>query len=173
MQSKIVRVDEAYIQQLKDTLSDLLVFDFGAFPEVDRALQILYDSRLVRSLKSDARILMLFAILEMLLTHQPKLETDDSITHQITTKLEFIGTRMRAPFEYKLFAGEAAPDKVWKALYAYRSAMAHGREAEIRMSGHRVPKNSEAAFDFLEDAVKRVIRHAIQDPELYRDLRPI
>lgn len=172
--SPIVDVDSAYLGQLQVTLLELMKFDWTQFFEVRRALSMLYDLRRIVTFNSDVRVLSLFAILESMLTHAPKLETDDSITHQIVTKIAFIASRMRVPFMYDLFGPNVPPaERVWKALYRYRSAIAHGREANFSSSELRILKGEGTAHRFLDDAVRRVLRHAVADPAVFRDLRPI
>jgi hypothetical protein len=111
-----------------------------------------------------------FAILESLLTHQPDAkDTIDSITRQVKRKLMLLDNRWKPPLDYAPFKG-GTPESVWNKMYAYRSALAHGSEPDFKgnlnlLGDHR------AALSLLRQAVKSVLRQAVAEPLLIRDLR--
>jgi hypothetical protein len=111
-----------------------------------------------------------FAILESLLTHKPDpKDTIDSIARQVKRKLSLLDNRWQPPLDYAAFGG-ANRDKVWGAMYAYRSCLAHGSKGDFGgdlrlLQGHR------PALRLLKDTVKAVLRQAIVEPQLVLDLR--
>jgi len=116
---------------------------------------------------SPLRFLGYFAILESILTHQPKpLDPYDSITRQIKKKLELLQNRWPATVDYGPF-GTASHETVWSAMYAYRSGLAHGSLGEVPP----VLRNVGQAMKLLVSTTKSVIQHALREPQLLRDLR--
>jgi hypothetical protein len=168
-----VVVDQAFVERAERTFTNLRRLDKEQFPEIERALSTVVELRRFVHFFSPIRVLSLFAILEMLLTHQPRLETDDSITHQLTTKIDFLSPRLIEPLDYTAL-GTAPAQKIWKALYAYRSALAHGRQVNFKTAPDlRILGDERRAREFLDDSVRRLIRHALSDPVVFRDIRPI
>jgi hypothetical protein len=120
--------------------------------------------------ESPLRFLGYFAVLESLLTHQPK-PTDpyDSITRQIKTKLKLLNHKFPRPIDYGPFGNES-PDKIWNKMYDYRSRLAHGGEPDF-VKQHNILRNHEAALNLVKEAVKATIRFALHEPQLVEDLR--
>lgn len=111
-----------------------------------------------------------FALLESVLTHAPKPEDRyDSITRQVKKKLSLLNGRWTRKIDYRPFAG-ADPEKVWGRMYDYRSAIAHGGNADF--SGDlKLLKGPSEALALVRETVKAVIRQALIEPQLLRDLR--
>jgi hypothetical protein len=73
------------------------------FPEIRRALTM-YDYLLKMTPSHVFRILGLFAIIEMLITHNPKLEDKgDSITHQMRSKIPLLSRRFDKSIEIEKY----------------------------------------------------------------------
>jgi hypothetical protein len=107
----------------------------------------------------------------MLITHNPKLEDrGDSITHQMKSKIPLLSHRFDRPLDYSIFQ-DANKEKIWSALYKYRSAIAHGGVPDFEDKELRVLKDSSNAKIFLKETVKALLRHCLKEPELFRDLR--
>jgi hypothetical protein len=109
----------------------------------------------------------------MLLTHNPNdREIGDSLSHQISTKVPLLSSRFSVPLEYSLFRNDVAPPAIWKKLYEYRSKIAHGDLPDF--SGRlQLLTDQTTAVRFLEDAVRQIVRHALDEPELVDALKPI
>lgn len=121
----------------------------------------------------DLQVLGLFAIIEMLLTHNPNdREIGDSLSHQISTKVPLLSARFQTPLDYSTFGTDARPSTIWKKLYEYRSKIAHGDVADFsgRLS---LLVNQQTAITFLELAARQIVRHALNEPELVDALKPI
>jgi hypothetical protein len=140
------------------------------YPELARALQM-SDSLDLLTPYSEFQVLGLFAIIEMLITHNPKLEDrGDSITHQMKSKIPLLSNRFDRQVDYPSRFGEASEAKVWSALYAYRSAIAHGGAPDFNKD-LRVIKDAQTACGFLREVVNALLRHSLREPQLYRDIR--
>ncbi len=119
---------------------------------------------------SDLRFLAYFAVLESILTHAPK-KTDpyDSITRQVKKKLALLNTRWPEKLNYATFDNKSH-DKVWGAMYSYRSVIAHGDPPSFTKD-LKCLKNHGQALGLLKETTKKVIRQGMIEPELIRDLR--
>jgi hypothetical protein len=172
-QSQLLQtLDEAAVAELIDAHRCLIALDKSKHPGIERSVETLQRLRRI-SRGTDLRILGLFAILEMLLTHNPNdKEIGDSLSHQISTKIPLLSARFSSPLDYCCFEAGATEATIWKRLYEYRSKIAHGDSAEIngRLS---VLRSREVAASFLERAVRCVVRHALNEPTLVDALKPI
>ena len=74
--------------------------------------------------------------------------------------------------EYNALPESDAPGRIWKNLYAYRSAIAHGVDVDFTKTFHALG-DATAARKFLEGACRRILKHALSEPALYRDLRAV
>jgi len=120
---------------------------------------------------SDFLCLGLFAIIEMLITHNPRLEDrGDSITHQMKSKMPLLSRRFDRPLPLSEYFGDTGSEKIWSSLYSYRSSLAHGGVPNFGKD-HRALVSKENADKFLLVTVKSLIRHALREPHLYSDLR--
>ncbi len=140
------------------------------YPELVRAQELLDNLSLIPEF-SGFHILGLFSIIEMLITHNPKLEDrGDTITHQMQSKIPLLSKRFKHKIDSESFFGEVSDKKIWAALYKYRSAIAHGGTADFK-GDLQVLKSETKAKEFLLDVVRKMIRHALSEPILYQDLR--
>lgn len=119
---------------------------------------------------SPLRFLGYFAVLESLLTHAPKpSDPYDSITRQVKMKLALLDARFPRKLDYASF-GAANVDSIWSKMYHYRSQVAHGGAPHFA-GDLAVLKSHETALALIRNTVKAVIRQAISEPQLLRDLR--
>jgi hypothetical protein len=123
--------------------------------------------------QSDLMILGYFSIIEMLLTHNPNdKEVGDSLMHQIRTKVALLNKRLAVPFDYSSFQ-IASEEKIWNKLYGLRSLVAHGGHVDFASSELRSLKDRNSAIEFLKGATRRLLRHALEEPQLVDSLKPI
>lgn len=142
----------------------------GQFPEIRRALQM-YDNLKSLPYYSDFHIVGLFAIIEMLVTHNPKLEDrGDSITHQMRSKIPLLSRRFEKKIDTSNFFGDTAENKIWTHLYKYRSSLAHGGAPDFEKD-LKALKDFENVKKFLDLIVRRMLNHSLREPFLYRDLK--
>ena len=124
------------------------------------------------SLPWTSRLLFLgyFAILESLLTHHPKpTDTIDSITRQVKRKIILLDNRWSPKIDHSAFPNSTL-EKIWSAMYAYRSCLAHGSKPDFK-NELKLLGNSDAALILLKQTVKSVLRQALAEPQLIFDLR--
>lgn len=150
--------------------------DLGSLPShyesIHRAVELLVEMRSLRE-NSSFRILALFAVLELLLTHNPNgKELGDSLTHQLSTKIPLISKRLPEKLPYDYFFDAIKEEKFWKEFYTYRSALAHGSTPTFK-GAQSVLRNAENALCFLLIATRSITRHALREPQLFSDLKAI
>lgn len=140
------------------------------FPEIRRALQM-YDNLKSLPHYSEFHIIGLFAIIEMLVTHNPKLEDrGDSITHQMRAKIPLLSRRFDKEVNTSDFFGDTSENKIWTHLYKYRSLLAHGGMPDFERDLKSL-KDFKNVKSFLDLIIRRMLKHSLKEPFLYRDLR--
>lgn len=127
------------------------------------------------NVRASFRVLALFTAIEFLVTHKPsQTEAGDSLTRQIKGKLPLLCHRFTEPYPPEQFFPDAGK-KAWDILYAYRSAIAHGSainfDHPFKKEGFKELKSSLDVFFFLEEFTRRLLRHAIIEPQLCMDLK--
>jgi hypothetical protein len=111
-----------------------------------------------------------FAILESLITHQPRpTDTIDSITRQVKQKVMLLDNRWQPRIDYRPF-GENKPDTIWKIMYSYRSCLAHGAKPDFK-GDLQLLGDPDRALNPLKQTVKGILRQALIEPQLILDLR--
>jgi hypothetical protein len=174
MQELHLTVDD--IAQLRQTLQGFRPHGFGVadspYPEINRAFQA-YDSLNFLIESSDFDIIGLFSIIEMLITHNPESkDIGDSITHQMQSKLPLLMRRFERPVTHdRYFDSNVSIKKIWSALYAYRSAVAHGGVVDFSAKDLRLLKSAATAKAYLRGVVRALLRHILKEPQLFRDLK--
>lgn len=166
---KPLKVSDSEIGEIKVVFEAIRSVEHD-YPELRRAMRM-FASLGSLPPHSDFHVLGLFMIIEMLITHNPKLEDrGDSITHQMKSKVPLLSRRFSRPLNYHKYFGDSAEDEVWEALYGYRSAIAHGGVPDFKKK-YKVLRDAETAKSFLEEAVRALLRHSLSEPQLYKDLR--
>jgi hypothetical protein len=129
---------------------------------------------------SSLRILGLFAVIELLVTHKPKgTDTGDSLNRQVRTKLHLLANRFVNPFRPSTFFGIENDDLAWEMIYNYRSLIAHGGKVDFKVpfkrgvnsSGAQQLKNEKEVRFFLNEFTRQLLRHALKEPLLISDLK--
>lgn len=121
--------------------------------------------------KSDLLILGYFAIIESIITHEPRSkETLDSINHQFTNKLTLLRKRFTRPLDYSQYFQEGKEATIWKKLYDYRSCLAHGDNPDFSKI-FTILKDKLSVFSFIHETLKLTIIAALKEPDLISDLR--
>jgi Apea-like HEPN len=172
VQPRTVVFDDRGIAQIVGAYGALQKLNPDKFQGIRRALQAFQDLKRLPSM-SDFAILGLFAIIEMLITHDPK-GSFDSLVHQIKTKVALLSLRLGTAFDYSAFGNnQINPDKIWGALYELRSLVAHGGEVNFKNKDLKHAIDRDTAINFLKEATRRLLRHALEDPTLIESLKPI
>ncbi|MEV2219402.1 hypothetical protein AB0E01_05935 [Nocardia vinacea] len=152
--------------------------DDEAYPEIAEALADFVELDGLAE-QSRQKFLGYFAVIERLLTHNPKpSDPVDSLTTQLKRNVVLLDHRLpdHRKIGFDSFNG-AKPDKVIANLYAYRSAVAHGGSvpAALKWFNQNHPKtwSSDYILDlhlFTRTMTKRVLIAAMREPLLVRDL---
>lgn len=162
---------EQLVQLLREVRPYLLAESESPYPDVARAFSM-YDALNFLMENSEFNVIGLFSIIEMLITHNPKLEDrGDSITHQMQAKLPLLMRRFKYPIDHGKYFGPVDIKKVWSALYAYRSAIAHGGVADFQKGSLQVLRSAQLATDFVRAVVQGLLRHVLEEPQLFHDLK--
>jgi hypothetical protein len=157
-------------QQIRDIFQRMTAHDHTIL-DLDRVVELLLELKDLPRF-SPLQILGYFAILESVLTHHPKPDDRyESITRQITQKLALLNGRWHPTLDYSLL-GEKRHEKIWPNMYAYRSAIAHGRKPDFK-SELKLLKDADGANALIRDAVKKTICQAYVEPQLVRDLNNV
>ncbi len=120
--------------------------------------------------ESPLRFLGYFAILESLLTHDPKPgDPYDSITRQVQKKVALLDHRFERHIDYTPF-GDTSSEKIWSRMYGYRSCLAHGGTPDFGRD-LKVLIDHEHALNLLKETVKSTVVQALAEPQLLFDLR--
>jgi hypothetical protein len=125
---------------------------------------------------NELRVLGYFTVLESLITHKPEQEDHtDSLGRQIRTKMVLLGNRFKRPLPYNRLGkgADADPIKTWKALYGYRSRLAHGDHVPT-FTGNKdlvCLRSPQRTDEFMRAALVAVMRQALEEPDLIRDLK--
>lgn len=145
-----------------------IVSTTAKFEEVRRSLSLFRQVSRMR-VSEHLSVLGLFSVIESLLTHNPRGGEYDSLGHQIRTKMLLLDKRFASPIDYTTF--DDVPAKtVWSKLYDLRSRIAHGGQLDFKNS-LKVLKDLKTSTEFLKQITKRVLRHALVEPQLILDLR--
>ncbi|MBX9925613.1 MAG: hypothetical protein K2Y05_04585 [Hyphomicrobiaceae bacterium] len=153
-----------------------LVFDNDAklstvkqtYPEIGRSIQ-LFRHAVGLPDGHGLQFLGFFAVIESLLTHAPKGNVD-SIGKQIGSKIPLLNRRMESPIDYSVFPG--GPNGLWGSLYSLRSHIAHGGHVDFVGDQKLKPLvSTDCCSQFIRSVVKKLLRHALCEPELVLDLK--
>lgn len=170
--SKPLEFNEQSLENLKRIFLKYNSLDRSKHEGILRAVELNGNIKRLSNI-NNLPILAFFMIIEMLLTHKPNdKELGDSLSHQIKTKIALLHSRLRQPLDYSAFGG-IKPENVWSKLYTYRSKIAHGDHIDF-VSGELSPlKNQEVAYEFLCNAIRSLLAHAMEEPDLINSLKPI
>lgn len=132
-----------------------------------------YQQSLALNAASQLRILAQFGTIEFLITHKPKpTETGDSLSRQLRSKLPLVARRFREEMSPEASFELPKKDSGWDALYELRSRIAHDGPKEVKAClSEKNLKSVSAAAAFLDEFARRLIRYALDEPQLILDLK--
>jgi len=139
------------------------------FQHIEHAIQQFIDLKALPRY-SGLTIIGLFSIIESLITHLPKQNVDDSINHQIKTKIPLLRKKFRRTLDYEKYFAPANEETIWGKLYDFRSKVVHEGNEKIGKD-NSVLKSLDNVTDFLKETVKLLILFAIKEPQLLTDLK--
>lgn len=137
------------------------------FPDIHHSLKLFLELPRITGY-NELICLGLFSIIESVLTHNPKFNSD-SIGHQIRTKVKLLSNRFDSKIDYSIY--QSVPlDTLWKKLYDYRSRIAHGGKIDFG-NEFQVLISAYDTQIFLNNFLKTLLRNALTEPQLYTDLK--
>lgn len=166
--------DDTHISALRQHLGLYNNLDKEKHEGIIRALEFNQNLKMLGTV-NNMKILAYFVIIEMLLTHNPNdKELGDSLMHQIKTKASLLSSRLDNPIDYSVFGDGVSPDKIWAALYCYRSCIAHGTHINFQTDNKlKKLRDEQTATDFVVTVTKKFLKHALREPDLINGLKPI
>lgn len=167
-ESNFIALEQADLVELRAVHSKLTAFQHDSV-KLKAAVRNYYDLGAIPP-GSPLRFLGCVSVLESVVTHDPRPNDPyDSLTRQVCQKMLLLQRRFGRPLSYDGFL-PAKPSTVWKLLYQYRSAVAHGAPPDFAKT-LRVLKGPAEALSFMEVATRRLLRQALEEPDLVGDLR--
>ncbi|RCJ30514.1 hypothetical protein A6769_33180 [Nostoc punctiforme NIES-2108] len=161
-------INDTHLQEVSLIYQDFKNLDEAKYLYIKQAIKMLEELKHL-PYHSKFRIIGLFTIIEFLITHK-QIDTGDSITRQVTNKMALLSKRFSKQLDYSAFFKDIPESTIWKKLYAYRSCIAHGTQADFQKE-LSVLKDDSTARKFLKLVVKTLLRHSLSEPQLYTDLK--
>ena len=85
--------------------------------------------------------------------------------------MSLLSKRFQRELDYTLhFPQLPKPEEVWKKVYSYRSAIAHGGEANFD-GEFKSLLNGDNIREFLKESLKLLLLYALKEPEFIADLQ--
>ena len=166
--------DDAWVRVFTPVLTAVRAIIDGGWPGIAAAFDRRFELRDV-PMDSPLRHLGYFIVIEALLTHAPAPgDSADTLSRQMQTKLPLLSNRMLyrgdVPIPFTDLDRHASTMTLIKALYSYRSAIAHG-EVPTFDGTQSILGSREKVGAFLETATRRLLREAAFEPQLVTDLK--
>ncbi|MGA7194142.1 MAG: hypothetical protein WBW94_10960 [Anaerolineales bacterium] len=119
---------------------------------------------------SGLTIIGLFSIIESLITHDPKQNIDDSLNHQLKTKIPLLRKKFHRPLDYQNYFSSANEETILGKLYDFRSKIVHQGKETIEKD-NKILNNLESVTDFLRETTRLLIMLAVREPQFVTDLK--
>ncbi len=124
---------------------------------------------------SELKILSLFTIIELLLTHNSKVGNENSISHQFVNKIILINNYIKEPIDFLLIFNKNNDktyknETILKKLYDYRNCLAHGNIVDFDDKLKDLISH-EKIFYFVNIMIKKLLIFSLFYKELIRDLK--
>lgn len=151
-------------------------FKVAEHPEIHRILKLFTATAEIHD-RSRQKFLAHLAIIEGLLTHRQKRgDPSDSIGQQLRRTIVELDKSMPAQQNCGLDTfGATVPEKVISELYNYRSAIAHGKDADSALGIFKTkwpePLTALELHRFARTLTRRILTQALRDPALVTKLR--
>jgi hypothetical protein len=157
--------------EIKTNYNSITNLDKLLYANISRAIADFHYIKMITN-RSALKVLSYFSIIECILTHNPRpIDTIDSLTHQIWTKMSLLSKMFQRKLDYTLhFPQLKEPEKVWKELYSYRSTIAHGGEAKFDGSFKSLVSQDKVQ-EFLKESLKLLLLYSLKEPEFITDLQ--
>lgn len=124
--------------------------------------------------QSPFKLVSYFSIIESLITHNPRSEYGNSISKQLSNKIEFLYNNFFIGFDFKdYFKGPDSDtiNTIIYKLYNYRSDVAHGNIPKFNKDLKIIAQNLENVLPFMGNLLRQVLKISISKPSLIIDLK--
>lgn len=161
--------------QIREIYNNLGCFrkknETNSFKYISKAIDDFYNLRLIPH-STPFKIVGIFSILEALLTYNP-VRGQNSLTHQLKTKLNLLNNRISAKIDYASHfkcSPHISFETLIEKLYNYRHNIAHGDFSDFNNKLQIILGRKEA-YEFLYNLLKKVLLASLNEPELVNDLK--
>jgi len=157
--------------EINTNYNTIVNLDKLQYPNVFRAIADFHQTKMITT-QSILKVLSYFSTIECLLTHVPRpVDTIDSLTRQVSTKMSLLSKLFQRKLDYTLhFPQLPTPERVWKQLYSYRSAVAHGGDADFNREFSAL-SSSDNIQEFLKESLKLLLLYTLKEPDFVADLQ--
>jgi hypothetical protein len=164
-------IKRSEIHEINHNYNMITNLDSVRYPNIIKALSDFHQTKMITN-RSILKVLSYFSIIECLLTHPPRpIDTIDSITRQISTKMSLLSKRFQRELEYNLyFPSLTDSEKLWKKLYSYRSQVAHGGNPDFSKQFLELQSHEKIRL-FLFENLKLLLLYTLKEPEFISDLQ--
>jgi hypothetical protein len=163
-----ITINDSHLQEIGLMYKLFCDLDKNKYPNIKKSIDMFNELKNLSHISS-FKNLALFTIIEFLITHKP-VDTGDSITRQVSTKIPLLSHRFSQEINYSQFFQSASENTIWKKLYTYRSSIAHGSEPDFTKE-LSVLRDEATVRKFLKFVVKKLLQHSLVEPQLYTDLK--
>ena len=141
------------------------------YPNIFRAITDFHQTKMITD-HSALKVLSYFSIIESLLTHVPRpVDTIDSLTRQVSTKMSLLSKRFQRSLNYtRYFPQLPTPEKAWSKLYSFRSTIAHGGDANFKGEFSALISRDNI-HEFLKESLKLLLLYTLREPDFVADLQ--
>lgn len=161
-------IEETHLVELRHLYQQIQDLDEVRYSRIKTAIEMVNNSKMLSNY-TDFKLLNYYTIIEFLIMQNPK-NKNNSLTKQFKTKLPKLSEEFPHIFDYSNFDKDTPKDEIWRKLYVYRSCIAHGSVPDFSEKLKEL-KNKDAIQIFLESGVKKMLTHALSNPQRYIDLK--
>lgn len=165
-------VDLLNALRYRDKMEDLASKGGSTTEAVDTVVRVYSDFAQLSFGPRSGHLVLLghFALIEALITHDPH-KLGDSLNHQLSNKMPLLMRRFDVPLNPSSYFAIDDPKILWKRLYEVRSIIAHGGRLNFKKDRLRELGDIDSVHRFIRTALKRLIVHAMYEPQFVFDLK--
>lgn len=159
------------LHEINTNYNAIMKLDKDRYHNIFRAISDFHQTKMITN-RSSLKVLSYFSIIECLLTHVPRpLDTIDSLTHQVSSKMSLLSKRFQRNLDYaRHFPQLPSPEKAWNKLYSYRSTIAHGGDANFK-GEYSALSSRDIIHEFLKESLKLLLLYTLREPDFVADLQ--
>ncbi len=166
-----VLLESNELLEINTNYDGIVNLDKLQYPNIFRAISDFHQTKMITN-RSILKVLSYFSIIECLLTHVPRpIDTIDSLTRQVSTKMSLLGKLFQRKLDYtRHFPQLSTPEKTWKKLYSYRSTVAHGGDTDFK-GKFTALSSRDNIQEFLKESLKLLLLYTLKEPDFVADLQ--